>query len=305
MASSGEQDDVCCNENTTCLDYTVTKGASINGKYYFSENINMDKMVLLNLQDDIKELSSLLHTVTRSSGKEVMQHKIDTTLVKMASIIEDSTKIKDQNEGWTEVKNGKSKIIRKQGDQYAIPVFNNRYVLLENNEEGGENTSLDRKYKPSFGKVVRGKKKCEINRSRVLILGDSHARSMANELQHRLGSSFDVLCIVKPGSNMKEITKTLNLTASSLSKKDVCIIWGGSCDIAKNEREYGLRQVKDLVKRLNSTNLVVINAPYRHDLQGNSCVNSAVKKFNRMLLKTSSLLKWKTVRNCIQIMGCI
>jgi lysophospholipase L1-like esterase len=32
---------------------------------------------------------------------------------------------------------------------------------------------------------------------------------------------------------------------------------------------------------------VVINAPHRHDLQESSCANSAVKKFNRKLMKYS------------------
>jgi hypothetical protein len=174
----------------------------------------------------------------------------------------------------------------------------------ENHEEGGENTSLVREFKSSFGKVVRGKKKCEMNRNRVLFLGDSHARGMANELQHKLGKSFDVLGIVKPGSNMKELTNTLNSTVSALSKNDVCIIWGGSCDIAKNESEYGLRQIKDLVNKLNFTNLVVINAPFRHDLQKNSCVNSAVKYFNRRLSKYSKAfenLQSLEVVNCREL----
>jgi hypothetical protein len=98
----------------------VVEGASLNGEYYLSESINVDKMVLLNLQHDIKELSSLLQIATRSSGEEVMQHKIDTILIKMASIIEDSSRTKEQNVGWTEVKNEKSKIIRKQYDQLSI-----------------------------------------------------------------------------------------------------------------------------------------------------------------------------------------
>jgi hypothetical protein len=59
-------------------------------------------------------------------------------------------------------------------------------------------------------------------------MGDSHMRGMATELQYRLKDDFDVLGIVKPGSRIKEITNTLNSTISSLTKKDVCIIWGGS-----------------------------------------------------------------------------
>jgi hypothetical protein len=47
------------------------------------------------------------------------------------------------------------------------------------------------------------------NGSRDIILGDSHARGMANELQHRPGKSFDVQGTVKPGANIKEKTNML------------------------------------------------------------------------------------------------
>lgn len=289
MATSQEQEDAGCEENNTCIKYKIAEGVCINREHYISESIIVDKTALVNLQDDIKKLSSMLQLAMRSSGEEVMQHKINTMLIKMASIIEDSPRTKEQNVEWIEAKKGKSKIIRKQYDQYAIPVINNRYAMLENHVEDCENSSLVREFKSSFGKVERGKKKkrCERNRNRVLFLGDSHARGMASEVKHKLGKNFDVFGIVKPGSNMKELTNTLNSTVSALSKNDVCIIWGGSCDIAKNESEYGLQQVKDLATKLSYTNLVVINAPFRHDLQENSCVNSAVKGFNRKLSKYS------------------
>jgi hypothetical protein len=41
MVTSREQDDVCCDENITCVQYTVAEGASINGEYYLSESINV------------------------------------------------------------------------------------------------------------------------------------------------------------------------------------------------------------------------------------------------------------------------
>jgi hypothetical protein len=88
---------------------------------------------------------------------------------------------------------------------------------------------------------------------------------------------WQVQGIVKPGANIKEITNTLNWTVSSLSKKDGCTVWGGTCEVVKYEGENGLQQMKDFVTRQNHTNLVVINVPFRHDLQESSCVNSAVK----------------------------
>jgi hypothetical protein len=71
MALSEEQCIVSKSGIVTCLQCKVTKGASINGEYYLNERINVDKKELLNVQDDMKELSNLLKIVIRSSVKEV------------------------------------------------------------------------------------------------------------------------------------------------------------------------------------------------------------------------------------------
>jgi hypothetical protein len=142
-----------------------------------------------------------------------------------------------------------------------------------------------------------GKKNSIRNVSKVIIMGDSHARGMATELQHRLSKNFEVLGIVKPGSTLKEITNTINSTVNSLTKNDVCIIWGGSQDVGKNESENGLRHLKDFVTRQHLTNVVVINVPYRHDLQESSCVNSAVRKL-RKYSKAFNNFHLLEVENC-------
>jgi hypothetical protein len=141
--SGGEQCIVSKSGKVTYLQCKVTKGASIKGEYYPNKRINEDQKELLNLQDDMKELSNLLKIVARSSVKEVIQHKVNVILVKMASIIEDSVINEEYNSCWNQVKNGKSKADRKQYYQYMIPVTNNRYRLLENQEGGYENVSLD------------------------------------------------------------------------------------------------------------------------------------------------------------------
>ena len=43
---------------------------------------------------------------------------------------------------------------------------------------------------------------------KVLILGDSHARSVAPRLQYNLGKDYAASSYVKPGAQMKDITTT-------------------------------------------------------------------------------------------------
>jgi hypothetical protein len=112
---------------------------------------------------------------------------------------------------------------------------------------------------------------------------------VAQELQHNLGRGFEVLGTVQPGSSIKLVTNTMNSVISSLTKKYVSIIWEGAYDVAKNETEGGLRQLRDFVAEHNHTNLVSLKVPHRHDLQINSCVNNEVKVFYGKLKKHSKV----------------
>jgi hypothetical protein len=64
---------------------------------------------------------------------------------------------------------------------------------------------------------------------------------------------------------------------STLTKKGVCIIWGGTQDVAKNETGSGLWQLQEFVTDHKHMNLVVVSVPHRYDIQANSCVSSEVQ----------------------------
>jgi hypothetical protein len=98
MVPSGEQCTVSMSGKVVCLQRKVTKGTSIYGEYYFNRRINVGKKELFNLyDDDDKELSNQLKIVARSSVKEVIRHKVNVILVKMASIIEDPMRNEEYN----------------------------------------------------------------------------------------------------------------------------------------------------------------------------------------------------------------
>jgi RNase H-fold protein (predicted Holliday junction resolvase) len=70
----------------------------------------------------------------------------------------------------------------------------------------------------------------------------------------------------------------------NLSKNDVVVLCGGSLDIARNDSMQGLASISRFVKNLEHTNVVVVDAPHRFDLETSSCVNK-VTAFNRKLHK--------------------
>jgi hypothetical protein len=77
-------------------------------------------------------------------------------------------------------------------------------------------------------------------------------------------------------------TPTSELKA--LTKSDVCIVWGGTNDVGRNESIMGIRALKYFISSHKHT-YVVLSVTQRHDLIPNSCVNHEVKIFNKTLDK--------------------
>jgi hypothetical protein len=74
-----------------------------------------------------------------------------------------------------------------------------------------------------------------------------------------------------------------------LKSKDVLVIWGGSNNVSSNNTREAITNVSELVKENKDVNIVLINAPHRHDLIPDSCVNEEVLKYNRLMRKVTKL----------------
>jgi len=70
---------------------------------------------------------------------------------------------------------------------------------------------------------------------------------------------------------------------------DVLVLWDGSNDISKNNMRNAIPEVFELVKDSKESNIVLISAPHRHDLNPDSCVNKEVCKYNRSMKKLVKL----------------
>jgi translation initiation factor 2 gamma subunit (eIF-2gamma) len=90
---------------------------------------------------------------------------------------------------------------------------------------------------------------------------------------------------VKPGAILEEIISPPRYTTTKLMKKDVVVMWGGTRDIGRNEANKALHQISKFVQSHNQTNVIVMSAPHRYNLDPNSCVNKEVTVFNRKLRK--------------------
>jgi hypothetical protein len=179
---------------------------------------------------------------------------------------------------WTKVKKGYRKII-SEDDVRGIPVILNRFVLpIERNSHMEGNKTGD------FGTV----KDIMNNKRKVIVIGDSHARGCASELNAKLNTQRKATLaygIVKPRMGLEKTVDLTKKETNILEKKDTVVVWGGTNDIAKNNTDEGQKHLIDFVDKNRHTNIIVMSAPHRHDLINSSCVNAEVTRFNRKIKK--------------------
>ena len=245
------------------------------------------------LHEDRYELQQILHVATRDSVKDIIQAEINLITAKISSLHDSSSELSHEEATWAEVVARKTKppITTLRLSPCRRTITSNRFNLLSCTEMDVNNTEAKLELKSSnliphsTKKEVKKISRFTNNRRKVLILGDSHARDCAQELQHNLNRNFSVQGIVKPGASMKDIVSSPPNSVKNLSSKDTVVIWGGARDIGKNESNQALKEITNFVQTHSKNNVIVISAPHRYDLSHTSCVNQEVKVFNRKLYK--------------------
>jgi len=257
----------------------LTAEKNIGNDYQTTQN-NSTSQELENLHEDMLELNKVLRVVERYSVKNAILAEIDLISAKIDSLHVPTATTPTKEPLWTEVVKRKKKISPTQRrSHHNIPMINNRYNLLPLSEKckNSETTSLN------IVQQIRTTKQPNKKRNKIVILGDSHARGCASEVQHHLDNTFEIQGTVKPGANLDGIVTPL--TTSHLTKKDIVVLCGGTREIGRNESKKALQQIRNFVQNHNQTNVIVVSAPYRHDLDPNSCVNKEVTVYNRKLKK--------------------
>ena len=133
--------------------------------------------------------------------------------------------------------------------------------------------------------VIPNASKTKRVKQKIAIMGDSHARKSAAELQHCLGSTFIVSSFVKPGAGMKTIVDTAKEDIMKLTSDDGVVIWGGSNDNGQDNSREAMKHLGNFATNNQMINTVVMTAPPRYDLLPSSCINNEVIRFNRQLKK--------------------
>jgi len=78
---------------------------------------------------------------------------------------------------------------------------------------------------------------------KILILGDSHTRSLAGRFSEILTDKFEIIGYTKPSSNIVALVSNTYQNIKNLTNKDVLIFMGGTNDVHTNNSNNGLRYI--------------------------------------------------------------
>ena len=142
---------------------------------------------------------------------------------------------------------------------------------------------------------------------KVKIIGDSHLKGLAARINQYLNTKFEVFNFIKPGTCTNQLVHSQEMEFMSLGRKDVLIINGGSNDIGNsNTKRNGiLVTMIQFMQKYNSTNIIVVNIPHRHDLAKDSRQTLKFRHSMPNLAKSQShsgmlhWLKWTLTGNIL------
>ena len=121
---------------------------------------------------------------------------------------------------------------------------------------------------------------------KVLMIGDSHTRLCATNVNSEIKDKHDVRGMVKPGVGAGILVNTANRHTTILTKNDILIFCRGANDDAKNNSKMALRHIRNFIKSNNHTNIILVSVPHRYDLMQSLCVNNEIRSVNRKLMKS-------------------
>jgi len=115
--------------------------------------------------------------------------------------------------------------------------------------------------------------------NKVRVLGDSYLTEIAAKIDQFLTSNYEVSSWIKPGAKTNELVSSLENDFIGLGKSDVIILKrGGGNDVGslRSQTISAVRNLACFAHKYNNTNIIIVNIPYRHDLDRTSKTNTEI-----------------------------
>jgi hypothetical protein len=98
---------------------------------------------------------------------------------------------------------------------------------------------------------------------------------LSEKISNNFDSSNSVIGVSKPNTDVNAISP-LHFETYNFSKNYLIIV----CGVSRDSRYF-----KQFSMQISNSNIIILDAPHRHDLEENSCVNKEVTVFSRKLHK--------------------
>ena len=102
-------------------------------------------------------------------------------------------------------------------------------------------------------------------KNKVIIVGDSHVKSLGEKVQNSLGVNTSVSTFSRPGAPFKHVIGDLAELTSQLSLEDEVIIFAGSNDIRQDTQRQYVPDLTLIEQVAAYTNVKVVLVPNRFD----------------------------------------
>lgn len=145
-----------------------------------------------------------------------------------------------------------------------------------------KSSSLDEELDVDFRKLNKIKERSETRQqrmSKVLIIGDSHARDMVKVINENTNDRA-VVAKTQPGAGAKQILEGNNFP--NMNKNDSIIIFAGANDAYDKNTDIMVASsfVKDFVSRHKHTNVIICAIPSRKDKHDAHVINRKIYELN-------------------------
>lgn len=169
----------------------------------------------------------------------------------------------------------------EQRDVINIPTHNKFSAFADYMERDETNTNL----------LFQGEKDCTKSRSkgqhRILIVGDSHAKSLGLELTDRLEENFSVTGIIRANAPLQHITSDLDQLAQEFTEDDCVVVIGGTNDELNNQCFLdSLQSASEKISQVSeTTNIIVLAIPERYDIPDSNDGISAANSYGCKIMR--------------------
>lgn len=134
---------------------------------------------------------------------------------------------------------------------------------------------------PSLNPPQQASAEVDDRKSKVLLLGSSHGRGIANLLKEELGTDYEICSIVKPSAGLTHVTEDLVKLSSGFTKRDHIVIVGGPGNSLDRDASYSVeKDLENISKDSRHTNVEVVELFDRHD---KPWLHSRVRSMNARL----------------------